>query len=107
MGKRGAEPTDREEESLKSGERPITSEDGEEMEFEDEFEDEYESEDEDETFEAGVDGGPDTEREAEEKRGMWILPEALCGCRYVNPPYEILTISRWHGCGPKRIYTRP
>jgi hypothetical protein len=35
-------------------------------EFEDEFEDEFESEDE--IFEAGVDGRPDAEREAEEKR---------------------------------------
>lgn len=33
-------------------------------EFEDEFEDEYESDDE--IIEAGVDGRPDTEREAEE-----------------------------------------
>ena len=60
--------------SLKKGERPnnnASDKGGQnpDEEFEDEFEDEFESEDE--LFEAGVDGRPDTEREAEEK-GMWI-----------------------------------
>jgi len=51
-------------------------------EFEDEFEDEFESDDE--IVEAGVDGRPDAEREADEKRGgislyshRW-LPETQC-----------------------------
>ena len=65
MAKRAAEDDD-EQQTLKSGERPVA--DGgvaEGEEFEDEFEDEYESEDE--ILEAGVDGRPDEEREAEEK----------------------------------------
>ncbi|KAI9718364.1 MAG: hypothetical protein M1812_004085 [Candelaria pacifica] len=66
MGKRVADPSDREHDALKRGERPQTIEkdDDEVGDFEDEFEDEYESEDE--IFEAGVDGRPDAEREAEE-----------------------------------------
>ena len=63
--------------SLKKGERPVKPEDDDEVgDFEDEFEDEFESEDE--VFEAGVDGRPDTEREAEESRGMWFTLVALC-----------------------------
>jgi len=49
-------------------------------EFEDEFEDEFESDDE--IVEAGVDGRPDAEREADEKRGTFLLfcrPSRLCG----------------------------
>ncbi|KAI4214228.1 MAG: hypothetical protein LQ351_003313 [Letrouitia transgressa] len=53
--------------SLKSGERPQKNEqDDETGTFEDEFEDEFESEEE--IFEAGVDGRPDEEHEADEKR---------------------------------------
>lgn len=78
MAKRPAEETDNQANALKGGERPSNRENGEEVEFEDEFEDEYESEDE--IFEAGVDGRPDEEREAEERRGTWITPKALCEC---------------------------
>lgn len=60
--------------ALKSGERPQKNDqDDETGTFEDEFEDEFESEEE--IFEAGVDGRPDEEHEAEEKRGMWITVE--------------------------------
>ena len=67
MAKRSAEAIGSEAEALKGGERPLKAANGEEMEFEDEFEDEYESEED--IFEAGVDGRPDEEREAEERRG--------------------------------------
>ena len=67
MAKRPAEAIDSERDVLKGGGRPLKAENGEEMEFEDEFEDEYESEED--IFEAGVDGRPDDEREAEERRG--------------------------------------
>ena len=76
MGKRPAEQLGSEGEALKGGDRPFRTENGEDMNFEDEFEDEYESEDE--MFEAGVDGRPDEEREAEERRGMWYSLESLC-----------------------------
>ena len=76
MAKRPAEDTGHETNALKSGERPLHVDDNEDEEFEDEFEDEYESEDE--ILEAGVDGRPDEEREAEERRGMWITPKAVC-----------------------------
>ena len=78
MPKRPAEPIVSEADALKGGDRPLNVENGEEMEFEDEFEDEYESDEE--IFEAGVDGRPDEEREAEERRGTWYSPEALCDC---------------------------
>ena len=78
MAKRPAEEIGGEADALKGGERPSKSENGEEMEFEDEFEDEYESEED--IFEAGVDGRPDEEREAEERRGTWYSPKALCDC---------------------------
>ena len=78
MAKRPAEAFDSEIDALKGGERPLKAENGEEIEFEDEFEDEYESEED--IFEAGVDGRPDEEREAEERRGTWYSPEALCDC---------------------------
>lgn len=78
MAKRAAEALDSEADVLKGGERPLKAENGEEIEFEDEFEDEYESEED--IFEAGVDGRPDEEREAEERRGTWYSPEALCDC---------------------------
>ena len=68
MSKRNAEESDEEVQALKSGQRPIDTENGEDVpEFEDEFEDEFESEDE--IFEAGVDGRPDEEKEAEEREG--------------------------------------
>ena len=78
MLKRPAEEIDGGADALKDGERPSKAENGEEMEFEDEFEDEYESDEE--VFEAGVDGRPDQEREAEERRGTWYSPKALCDC---------------------------
>ena len=83
MSKRTAETLDREGVALKAGDRPIAAEDGsEDEEFEDEFEDEFDSEDE--FVEAGVDGRPDEEREADEKRGMWlaggIVRLSVSGC---------------------------
>jgi len=72
MGKRPAENSTDWGDALKSGERPLKTGNGEEVEFEDEFEDEYESEAE--VFEAGVDGRPDEEREADERRGTWNTP---------------------------------
>ena len=79
MSKRAAEFLDTEGVPLKAGDRPVKPQNGdEEEEFEDEFEDEFDSEDE--IVEAGVDGRPDEEREAEEKRGMWLTLEALCDC---------------------------
>lgn len=72
MAKRPAEQFENGGVALKDGERPLKTGNGEEVDFEDEFEDEYESEDE--IFEAGVDGRPDEEREAEERRGTWITP---------------------------------
>ncbi|TVY13791.1 Ribosome assembly protein rrb1 [Lachnellula arida] len=66
MSKRAAEDFENGGASLKGGERPEKRDLEDEVgEFEDEFEDEYESEDE--ILEAGVDGRPDSEREAEEK----------------------------------------
>ena len=77
MGKRPAEDLDSAAVPLKAGERPVASQTGNgEEDFEDEFEDEYDSEDE--IIEAGVDGRPDEEREAEEKRGMWLTLDILC-----------------------------
>lgn len=76
MAKRAAEHEEAVKSPLKRGDRPLPSgadKDADNLNegFEDEFEDEYESEDE--IFEAGVDGRPDTEREAEEK-GTWTMP---------------------------------
>ena len=76
MAKRPAEQFGNEGDALKGGDRPLGAENGEDMDFEDEFEDEYESEED--MFEAGVDGRPDEEREAEERRGMWYSLESLC-----------------------------
>ncbi|KAI4132840.1 MAG: hypothetical protein LQ347_002432 [Umbilicaria vellea] len=60
--------------SLKGGERPQAIENGDDVgNFEDEYEDEFESEDE--IFEAGIDGRPDDEREAEERRGGMDLDQ--------------------------------
>ena len=74
MAKRPAEESEDGGVKLKDGERPTAPDNGtENLNYEDEFEDEYESEDE--VFEAGVDGRPDNERENEEKRGTWIMPE--------------------------------
>ena len=79
MGKRPADPSENQGLALKAGEREEKKENGDDVgDFEDEFEDEYESEDE--IFEAGVDGRPDEEREAEERRGTWITP-ALRGVK--------------------------
>ncbi|KAL8895777.1 MAG: hypothetical protein Q9207_008012 [Kuettlingeria erythrocarpa] len=67
MAKRPVEEPDGEQVPLKAGQRPVQTDNGDEAgPFEDEFEDEFESEDE--ILEAGVDGRPDEEREAEEKR---------------------------------------
>lgn len=76
MAKRPAEETIDGGVPLKSGERPGTAENGEDMDFEDEFEDEYDSEDG--IIEAGVDGRPDEKREGEESRGTWTTPKILC-----------------------------
>ncbi len=77
MAKRSAEDDEDGGIKLADGERPRTSEGGDEsLDYADEFEDEYESEDE--VFEAGVDGRPDNEREAEERRGTWAIPELQC-----------------------------
>ena len=88
MAKRSADISEQESNPLKHGERPQPPQNGDDAgDFEDEFEDEYESEDD--VFEAGVDGRADAEREAEERRGMWIMPEALCDFRrrrnYISP----------------------
>ena len=80
MAKRPAEDG-ADDEPMKDGGRPQKTEDGEEVEFEDDYDDEFESEDE--VLEAGVDGRPDEEREAEEQRGTWPAPKALCEC----PPF--------------------
>ncbi len=88
MGKRAAEESGTEPNPLKDGERPSKPENGDEVgDFEDEFEDEFDSEDE--ILEAGVDGLPDEEREAEERRGTWFTSEALCGFRFhlIRPLY--------------------
>ena len=87
MAKRPAEELGGESDALKGGERPLKADNDEEMEYEDEFEDEYESEED--IFEAGVDGRPDEEREAEERRGTWYSPEALCDC----PPLGAFQLS--------------
>ena len=80
MAKRSAEDSGVEISQLKDGERPLKPENGDEAgDFEDEFEDEFDSEEE--VFEAGVDGRPDDEQGAEEKRGTWFTSEALCGFR--------------------------
>ena len=73
MSKRAVEEPGETDAPLKGGERPITvGNGGDAVESSDEeFEDEFESEDE--ICEAGVDGRPDEEREAEEKRGMWTM----------------------------------
>lgn len=89
MAKRPAEEGSNEHGALKSGDRPLKAENGEDIEFEDEFEDEYESEDE--IFEAGVDGRPDEVREAEERRGMWSPAEALCGPSFIQTASVLLT----------------
>ena len=90
---------------LKGGERPQGTENGDEAgDFEDEYEDEFESEDE--IFEAGVDGRPDDEGEAEERRGTWITLVALCEIRCQISSHSFLTRSRWDGCGPADIHTR-
>ena len=105
MSKRAAEDSNDGGVKLRDGERPQKSDNADGvLDYADEFEDEYESEDE--IFEAGVDGRPDDERENEEKRGMWITPEALCGFqpRFALP--MILMAHRCNGGGPANIYTR-
>lgn len=76
MAKRPAENGFDEGIALKNGRRLSAPQDGEDEGFEDEFEDEFESDDE--VLEAGLDGRPDEEREAEEKRGMWRTPRWMC-----------------------------
>lgn len=78
MSKRTAEALDGETKPLKAGDRPVKcqNDEDEKEDFGDEFEDEFESEDE--IMEAGVDGRPDEEREADEKRGMWLTLDILC-----------------------------
>ena len=66
MVKRAVEDGEANGIALKKGERPVKTQDEDEMgEFEDDYEDEYESEEE--IFEAGVDGRPDADGEAERK----------------------------------------
>lgn len=69
MAKRTGDEMETDDAPLKNGERAVPSDpkDQEMGDFEDDFEDEYESEDSD-ILEAGVDGRPDDEREAEEKK---------------------------------------
>ncbi|CAO1599407.1 Ribosome assembly protein rrb1, variant 2 [Xanthoria calcicola] len=67
MTKRPAEESEGQGAPLKAGDRPIQTGNATDAgPFEDEFDDEFESDDE--ILEAGVDGRPDEEREAEEKR---------------------------------------
>jgi len=90
MAKRAAEDEESVATPLKKGDRPIKPDHGEANEvgeFEDDFEDEFESEDE--IFEAGVDGRPDVEREAEERRGMWLKRVALCDLRWQLNAYNL------------------
>ena len=76
MGKRPAETQENESDQLKSGERPLTAHNEQEViEYEDDFEDEFESEDD--IFEAGVDGQPDEEHKIEEGRGTWIALKTM------------------------------
>ena len=107
MSKRAAEVLEEAQvNALKGGDRPIQTENGDDVgDFEDEFEDEFESEDE--IFEAGVDGRPDDEREAEERRGTWTMLVALCELRCHLIPSLMLTLIRWHGRGPADIHTGP
>lgn len=106
MSKRAAEPLDGEGVPLKAGDRPVHSvNSNEEEEFEDEFEDEFDSDEE--ILEAGVDGRPDEEREAEEKRGTWLTLEALCDCLSMKTEHALLTGGRHDGRRPAYIYTRP
>ncbi len=94
MGKRPADPSRNEGVPLKAGDREENTVNGDEVgAFEDEFEDEYESEDE--IFEAGVDGRPDEEREAEERRGTWITPalrsqRSSSKVRYSSPMLQMM-----------------
>ena len=75
MSKRSA-PAGSKDDPLKGGARPGGGADAMDVddaamgEYEDEFEDEFESEDE--ILEAGVDGRPDSEREAEAKSGTHL-----------------------------------
>lgn len=99
MSKRTAEESDEEVRALKSGQRPMNGQDGDEaQEFEDEYEDEFESEDE--IFEAGVDGRPDEEREAEERESAYIRPERHIENRLLS------IIDRWHGRRPGYLHSR-
>lgn len=84
MAKRTAESFDNGQSKLKSGERPLKVDYGnEEEKFEDEFEDEFDSDEE--ILEAGVDGRPDNEQELTESRGTWITPKALCETALLRP----------------------
>ena len=85
MSKRAAESLSSDGSPLKAGDRPLKHEDGDEKgDFEDDFEDEFESEDE--IVEAGVDGRPDEDREAEEKRGMCLMLDILCDATISHVP---------------------
>ena len=76
MAKRSAEYGPDEVLPLKDGRHLSGPQLSEDEHFEDEFEDDFESDDE--VLEAGVDGRPDEEREAEEKRGTWYTPQLMC-----------------------------
>ena len=104
MSKRAAEDSSDGGVKLRDGERPQNSDDvGGSLDFADEFEDEYDSEDE--IFEAGVDGGPDDERDGQEKRGMWTTPEPQCGLLPLFVLPIILMEDRFNGRGQADIHT--
>ena len=104
MAKRPAEESEDQEAPLKAGDRPAYTGNGAEAgPFEDEFEDEFESEDE--ILEAGVDGRPDEERVAEEKRGMWTTLRTLCDLFCLYYPFTSLIHRRYDGCGPEDFHT--
>lgn len=75
MSKRAAEDSSEGGVRLVDGQRPENG--GGELDNESDIEDDSESEEE--IFEAGVDGLPDDERVADERRGMWYTPKAQCG----------------------------
>lgn len=101
MSKRAAEELDHDGQALKSGERPVSTANGDDPEFEDEFEDEFESEDE--ILEAGVDGRPDQELEAEQREGQ---SQTFC----LSPSITLKSLTECSKCNGNRsshLHTRP
>ena len=104
MAKRAAEVSEKENGTLKDGDRPVDVEgNGEALEYEDEFEDEYESEDE--IHEASPDSRPNEEREEVESRGMWTTPEPLCELKISCNQCSMLTSRRCDGPGPANLHS--